>query len=126
MRIIVSILGFLFFVGCNHARNAPAKRIETTSANKEIKPMDRNLEIATFGGGCYWCMEAVFQRLNGVEKVESGFSGGKVKNPTYKEAVPAPPDMRKLFKYHSTPKVSTDILKVFFYHARSNDIKPAG
>jgi methionine-S-sulfoxide reductase len=43
-------------------------------------------EIATFGGGCFWCTEAVFDELKGVEKVESGYSGGKVKNPTY-EAV---------------------------------------
>ncbi|MCW3123700.1 MAG: peptide methionine sulfoxide reductase, partial [Flavipsychrobacter sp.] len=42
-------------------------------------------ERATFGAGCYWCTEAQFQQLKGVEKVESGFSGGKVTNPTYKE-----------------------------------------
>ncbi len=43
------------------------------------------LQLATFGSGCFWCTEAVFQRVAGVEKVESGYSGGKVKNPTYKE-----------------------------------------
>lgn len=43
------------------------------------------LELATFGSGCFWCTEAIFQRIDGVEKVESGYSGGKVKNPTYKE-----------------------------------------
>lgn len=44
-----------------------------------------NLHLATFGSGCFWCTEAIFQRIKGVEKVESGYSGGKVKNPTYKE-----------------------------------------
>jgi peptide-methionine (S)-S-oxide reductase len=43
------------------------------------------LEIATFGTGCFWCTEAVFQQLEGVEKVTSGYSGGHVENPTYKE-----------------------------------------
>ncbi len=43
------------------------------------------LAQATFGAGCFWCVEAVFQRLNGVIKVESGYSGGATKNPTYKE-----------------------------------------
>lgn len=42
-------------------------------------------QLATLGAGCFWCVEAVFQDLKGVLKVESGYSGGKVKNPTYKE-----------------------------------------
>lgn len=44
-----------------------------------------DLEIATFGSGCFWCTEAIFLNVEGVEKVESGYEGGKVKNPTYKE-----------------------------------------
>ena len=44
-----------------------------------------DLQLATFGSGCFWCTEAIFQRVDGVEKVESGYSGGTVKNPTYKE-----------------------------------------
>ncbi|MGB3468703.1 MAG: peptide-methionine (S)-S-oxide reductase MsrA, partial [Cyclobacteriaceae bacterium] len=43
------------------------------------------MEKATFGSGCFWCTEAVFQRINGVEKVISGYTGGKIKNPTYRE-----------------------------------------
>jgi methionine-S-sulfoxide reductase len=43
------------------------------------------LEKATFGGGCFWCTEAIFQKIKGVEKVESGYSGGATKNPTYNE-----------------------------------------
>ena len=42
-------------------------------------------ETATFGSGCFWCTEAIFLNVDGVTKVESGYSGGKVKNPTYKE-----------------------------------------
>lgn len=43
------------------------------------------LSKATFGGGCFWCVEAVIQRLEGVEKVISGYAGGKVDNPSYRE-----------------------------------------
>jgi peptide-methionine (S)-S-oxide reductase len=43
------------------------------------------METATFGSGCFWCTEAVFQRLKGVEKVTSGYSGGFVENPSYQE-----------------------------------------
>ncbi len=44
-----------------------------------------NFEEATLGAGCFWCVEAVFSSLEGVEKVESGYSGGHIKNPSYKE-----------------------------------------
>ena len=43
------------------------------------------LETAIFAGGCFWCTEAVFQRLDGVEKVVSGYTGGTIKNPAYRE-----------------------------------------
>ena len=46
---------------------------------------DGKLQLATFGGGCFWCTEAVFQQLDGVEKIVSGYSGGRVKNPTYEQ-----------------------------------------
>lgn len=45
------------------------------------------MEVATLAGGCFWCTEAVFQRLKGVEKVESGFSGGTTENPSYEDVV---------------------------------------
>jgi peptide-methionine (S)-S-oxide reductase len=52
-------------------------------------PMDahgtENVNLATFGSGCFWCTEAVFEQLRGVQKVVSGYSGGTVKNPTYEQ-----------------------------------------
>lgn len=47
--------------------------------------MSKQLETATFGAGCFWCVEAVFQELEGVEKVVSGYAGGSVENPTYQQ-----------------------------------------
>lgn len=44
-----------------------------------------DLKLATFGSGCFWCGHAIFQRLKGVEKVVSGYSGGHVENPTYEQ-----------------------------------------
>ncbi|RAJ12017.1 peptide-methionine (S)-S-oxide reductase MsrA [Olleya aquimaris] len=46
---------------------------------------NKNLQIATFAGGCFWCTEAVFLRIKGVEKVISGYTGGQIKNPAYRE-----------------------------------------
>ncbi len=45
----------------------------------------QNMEKATLGAGCFWCVEAVFQQLKGVADVQSGYSGGNTENPTYKE-----------------------------------------
>ena len=45
----------------------------------------KKLETAIFAGGCFWCMEAVYQQLEGVESVTSGYAGGNVKNPSYRE-----------------------------------------
>ncbi|MBK9328955.1 MAG: peptide-methionine (S)-S-oxide reductase MsrA [Sphingobacteriales bacterium] len=116
MRILFSFLSFIFFAGCNHAQNAPAESAKDTSSNKKVRTMDTTMEIATFGGGCYWCMEAVFQRLEGVAKVESGFSGGQVKDPTYKEVCTGTTGHAEVIQLtFDTAKVSfTDLLKVFF------------
>ncbi|MCU0714637.1 MAG: peptide-methionine (S)-S-oxide reductase MsrA [Pirellula sp.] len=56
---------------------------ETPSANENQG--EKKLETLTVGGGCFWCVEAVFQRVHGVTKVVSGYTGGAKKNPTYKE-----------------------------------------
>lgn len=50
-----------------------------------LKKTEQQNEKATFGGGCFWCTEALFQKLDGVESVESGYSGGQLANPTYRE-----------------------------------------
>ncbi len=47
--------------------------------------MSNEMQVATFGNGCFWCTEAVFQQLKGVSKVKSGYSGGHSPDPTYKE-----------------------------------------
>ena len=47
--------------------------------------MTKSWDVATFAGGCFWCTEAVFERLEGVQKVVSGYTGGQIKNPGYRE-----------------------------------------
>jgi peptide-methionine (S)-S-oxide reductase len=61
---------------------ARSMKKETAKTNMESNP---GFKLATFGGGCFWCTEAIFQRLNGVEKVVSGYSGGHVEHPTYEQ-----------------------------------------
>lgn len=73
-------------------------------------------QVATFGSGCFWCTEAIFQNLAGVEKVESGYSGGKVKNPTYKEVCSGLTGHAEVIQVTYDPrKVSYDeLLEVFW------------
>ncbi len=52
---------------------------------KDIKRLTNKTELATFGGGCFWCTEAIFQMLPGVKSVTSGYAGGTADNPTYKD-----------------------------------------
>jgi peptide-methionine (S)-S-oxide reductase len=52
---------------------------------QKTKNMNNELQLATLGSGCFWCTEAFFLRIKGIESVVSGYSGGKVKNPTYRE-----------------------------------------
>lgn len=82
---------------------------------KKSKMSDK-LEIATLANGCFWCTEAIFQRLNGVEKVTSGYSGGKVKNPTYNEVTSGETGHAEVIQIQFDPAVITfqEILEVFF------------
>ncbi len=57
------------------------------SAQVHADEKPKEISLATFGGGCFWCMEPPFDQLDGVLKTESGYSGGHVKNPTYKQVV---------------------------------------
>jgi peptide-methionine (S)-S-oxide reductase len=75
-----------------------------------------NLETAVFGGGCFWCLEAVFQRLPGVTAVESGYMGGQVENPTYKQVCTGTTGHAEVVRLTFDPgQVSyRDLLGVFF------------
>jgi peptide-methionine (S)-S-oxide reductase len=63
--------------------DSPAKPVANMNSNESS--LTNKTEIADFGGGCFWCMEAVFERLPGVVAVTSGFAGGTTENPTYRE-----------------------------------------
>jgi peptide-methionine (S)-S-oxide reductase len=82
---------------------------------KETKPMEEN-EISTLGAGCFWCVEAVFQRLDGVIKVESGYMGGKSANPTYKDVCTGTTGHAEVCQitYNSTKITFEEILEIFW------------
>jgi len=79
--------------------------------------MKDNLAIATFGNGCFWCTEAIFQQLKGVETVLSGYTGGQVKNPSYKEVCTGTTGHAEVIQITYDPSVISyrELLDVFFY-----------
>jgi peptide-methionine (S)-S-oxide reductase len=73
-------------------------------------------EVATLGGGCFWCLEAVYEELRGVEKVESGYAGGAVPNPTYRQVCTGTTGHAEVVKVTFDPEIVSfrEILEVFF------------
>ncbi len=78
--------------------------------------MGKALETATLAGGCFWCMEAVFDELRGVESVESGYSGGSLPNPSYRAVCTGQTGHAETVRITFDPSAITfrDILNVFF------------
>ena len=75
----------------------------------------QNLETVTLGGGCFWCLEAVYVELRGVEKVASGYAGGHVKRPTYREVCSGSTGHAEAIRVTFDPEVLTygDLLDIF-------------
>ncbi len=75
-----------------------------------------NLDTATFGAGCYWCIEAIFQQVKGVDTCVSGFMGGHVKNPAYKEVCNGTTGHAEVIQIFYDPNVIsfTELLEVFW------------
>jgi peptide-methionine (S)-S-oxide reductase len=86
-----------------------------TMADDSVK-VNETMDTATFGGGCFWCVETIFQQLQGVQKVESGYSGGTVKNPSYKEVCTGNTGHAEVVNIYFDPsKISYgELLGVFF------------
>lgn len=74
------------------------------------------LEQATLGGGCFWCLDAVFRRLRGVERVESGYAGGHVPDPTYEQVCGKATGHAEVVRVTYDPRVVSyrELLEVFF------------
>jgi peptide-methionine (S)-S-oxide reductase len=73
-------------------------------------------EVAVFGGGCFWCTEAIFMRLKGVGKVTSGYAGGKIKDPNYYEVSEGTTGHAEVIKIEFDPQIISyeTLLEVFF------------
>jgi peptide-methionine (S)-S-oxide reductase len=109
-----------FLLGIALASCAQQPKIKTMETQKESASHEAipatGIDIATFGGGCFWCVEAQFQLLKGVVKVESGYSGGHVKNPSYREVCEGTTGHAEVTQVYYDPKqISyTELLEAFW------------
>ncbi|OLS32988.1 MAG: Peptide methionine sulfoxide reductase MsrA [Candidatus Heimdallarchaeota archaeon AB_125] len=77
---------------------------------------EKNTETVTLGGGCFWCIEAVFSELNGVQTAESGYSGGKVDDPTYEQVCSGSTGHAEVVQVQFNSEIISfrEILEIFF------------
>jgi peptide-methionine (S)-S-oxide reductase len=117
MKILIIFAAIVFlFEGCSlNSRSRVTTKI-INNIEEQMKDTSK-LETATFGGGCFWCIEAIFQDLKGVEKVESGYSGGTTKYPTYQEVCSGTTGHAEVVQITFNPAIISydQILEVFWH-----------
>lgn len=115
MNYIVLISSFLGLLSCGNKTQVNASKSETQQENNKVI-MNDSVQVATFAGGCFWCTEAVFLEVKGVEKVVSGFTGGFIKNPAYREVCNGTTGHAEGIQITFNPKevAYEDLLEIFF------------
>ncbi len=117
--LVLGACGFVFLGG------KPVAKPEQPTAPEVVAPLaatpktvdaPEGLATATFGNGCFWCTEAVFQQLKGVQSVVSGYTGGSVKNPTYYQVCEGTTGHAEALQITYDPKVISfdELLEVFW------------
>ena len=107
----IALLSGFFLISCAQTNSLKSK---STSMNPPVELS--KLAVATFGAGCFWCVEAQFQQLAGVDTVISGYSGGTVPNPSYKDVCTGMTGHAEVCNIYYDPKVISyeDLLQAFF------------
>jgi peptide-methionine (S)-S-oxide reductase len=109
-KYVMLVLLFPALTSCGQASQQGKKALPNSTLQKA------NMETATFGNGCFWCTEAIFQDLNGVDKVVSGYTGGHVDNPTYKQVCTGNTGHAEVLQITYDPKVISfeQLLEIFW------------
>ena len=115
----VFLIGTVLF-GFQKANDKQAKQKEKSSL---MKTESKNYKIATFAGGCFWCIESDFEKVDGVIEAVSGYSGGEEQNPTYKQVASGGTSHTEAVQVHYDPDKITykELLDVFWRHMDPTD-----
>ena len=103
-----AVFALAVVAGCDSKKETPV--------HTPPPPPSANSKLATFGGGCYWCVEALFDRIEGVEAVESGYSGGSVEDPSYEQVCSGRTGHAEAVevRYDSSKVTYETLLEIFF------------
>jgi peptide-methionine (S)-S-oxide reductase len=117
--IAMLFVAMLAMTGCmKNGSSSTAESAKTTSESTTAMPVnDPRYRLATFAGGCFWCIETIFDELKGVDKVVSGYSGGKTENPTYEEVCSGRTGHAEVIEITFDPAVISykQLVEIFFY-----------
>ena len=119
LKTIIAMFLVMFFSGCSRGQDTKqvTTQVSQTNTNSIKKGAGENLETATLAGGCFWCIETIFEDLKGVDKVESGYAGGRVENPTYEQVCAGVTGHAEVVQITFDPSViSYDKLLEIFFH----------
>jgi hypothetical protein len=120
MKLNILLLRFWLIGYFALLANCVQKNTAKTNVEKSKYVMSTNnqLDTITLGGGCFWCTEAIFQRLKGVLSVTSGYSGGEIKNPSYEEICSGTTNHAECIQvaYNRNEISLIEILEVFLKH----------
>lgn len=114
MKNVLVVVLALVSLSCQSKQNPETGAIK--SKEGDLKMDNKKMETAIFAGGCFWCTEAFFTDLKGVEKVTSGYIGGKTENPTYREVCTGNTGHEEAIKIEFNPDevAYEDLLEIFF------------
>lgn len=110
----ITLFSLLYLIACNANNNSNNQTIKQTK--NTMNESNKNNDTAIFAGGCFWCIETTMARLKGVDTVISGYTGGKIKNPTYKEVCSGLTGHAEAVKIIYNPEIIdyNTLLTVFF------------
>jgi peptide methionine sulfoxide reductase msrA/msrB len=116
MEKILSILFTISLIATACSEPGNENALENENPDNKIINLSGNAEIATLAGGCFWCIEAPFEKVHGVVKVISGYAGGTKDNPTYTEVSSGETDYREAVQVYYDPEVISyvEILDIFW------------
>ncbi|MBT8391188.1 MAG: peptide-methionine (R)-S-oxide reductase MsrB, partial [Ignavibacteriaceae bacterium] len=116
MKKLLSTLFTISLIATACSKPETENAVEMKNTNDQIIPLSGNEEIATLAGGCFWCIEAPFEKVQGVVKAISGYAGGTKEDPTYKEVSSGKTDYREAVQVYFDPEVISyaEILDIFW------------